>query len=170
MDSSPVYRNGGRTTTVVNGRGILHRHMSKLQAAARAAQQHLGEAVVVPSRKQAAEDWGVSTTYVQALEKVSVQTRAAIADGKYRPSFLSIVRATAPTVDADDTEVTGRMTEEELLKGLEGLAPPEPAITEADLIGLGPERLLNAAVAAESRQNGQAVVTAEAQRNGQAAS
>jgi DNA-directed RNA polymerase subunit omega len=30
------------------------------------------------------------------------------------------------TVDADDTEVTGdRMTEEELLKGLEGLAPPE---------------------------------------------
>ena len=30
------------------------------------------------------------------------------------------------TVDADDTEVTvDRMTEEELLKGLEGLAPPE---------------------------------------------
>ena len=29
-------------------------------------------------------------------------------------------------VDADDTEVTvERMTEEELLKGLEGLAPPE---------------------------------------------
>ena len=30
------------------------------------------------------------------------------------------------SVDADDTEVVGdRMTEEELLKGLEGLAPPE---------------------------------------------
>jgi DNA-directed RNA polymerase subunit omega len=30
------------------------------------------------------------------------------------------------SVDADDTEVIGdRMTEEELLKGLEGLAPPE---------------------------------------------
>jgi DNA-directed RNA polymerase subunit omega len=29
-------------------------------------------------------------------------------------------------VDSDDTEVTAdRMTEEELLKGLEGLAPPE---------------------------------------------
>jgi DNA-directed RNA polymerase subunit omega len=29
-------------------------------------------------------------------------------------------------IEADDTEVTGeRMTEEELLKGLEGLAPPE---------------------------------------------
>jgi DNA-directed RNA polymerase subunit omega len=34
--------------------------------------------------------------------------------------------AAAGGVDADDTEVTGeRMTEEELLKGLEGLAPPE---------------------------------------------
>lgn len=30
------------------------------------------------------------------------------------------------SIDADDTEVVGdRMTEEELLKGLEGLAPPE---------------------------------------------
>ena len=35
-------------------------------------------------------------------------------------------RASGGTVDADDTEVTGdRMTEEELLKGLEGLTPPE---------------------------------------------
>jgi DNA-directed RNA polymerase subunit omega len=34
--------------------------------------------------------------------------------------------AAAGGVDADDTEVTGeRMTDEELLKGLEGLAPPE---------------------------------------------
>ena len=34
--------------------------------------------------------------------------------------------AAGATVDADDTEVTtDRMTEEELLKGLEGLAPPE---------------------------------------------
>jgi DNA-directed RNA polymerase subunit omega len=34
--------------------------------------------------------------------------------------------AAAGGIDADDTEVTGeRMTEEELLKGLEGLAPPE---------------------------------------------
>jgi DNA-directed RNA polymerase subunit omega len=34
--------------------------------------------------------------------------------------------AAGGTVDADDTEVTPeRMTEEELLKGLEGLAPPE---------------------------------------------
>ena len=33
---------------------------------------------------------------------------------------------TAGSVDTDDTEVvTDRMTEEELLKGLEGLAPPE---------------------------------------------
>ena len=34
--------------------------------------------------------------------------------------------ASGEGVDADDTEVTAdRMTEEELLKGLEGLAPPE---------------------------------------------
>jgi DNA-directed RNA polymerase subunit omega len=36
-------------------------------------------------------------------------------------------------VDSDDTEVTGdRMTEEELLKGLEGLAPPEE-VPEEDI-------------------------------------
>jgi DNA-directed RNA polymerase subunit omega len=34
--------------------------------------------------------------------------------------------APGASADSDDTEVTGdRMTEEELLKGLEGLAPPE---------------------------------------------
>jgi DNA-directed RNA polymerase subunit omega len=34
--------------------------------------------------------------------------------------------AAGDKVDSDDTEVTTeRMTEEELLKGLEGLAPPE---------------------------------------------
>ncbi len=34
--------------------------------------------------------------------------------------------APGSSVDSDDTEVTvDRMTEEELLKGLEGLAPPE---------------------------------------------
>jgi DNA-directed RNA polymerase subunit omega len=41
--------------------------------------------------------------------------------------------AAAGGVDADDTEVTGeRMTEEELLKGLEGLAPPEEQPEEED--------------------------------------
>jgi DNA-directed RNA polymerase subunit omega len=42
------------------------------------------------------------------------------------PSTVPLIGATGATVDADDTEVTvDRMTEEELLKGLEGLAPPE---------------------------------------------
>ena len=44
------------------------------------------------------------------------------------PEAVPLIGAAAggPGVDADDTEVTGeRMTEEELLKGLEGLAPPE---------------------------------------------
>src|SRR3979409_406418 len=37
-----------------------------------------------------------------------------------------LISAAGGTVDADDTEVTvDRMTEEELLKGLEGLTPPE---------------------------------------------
>ena len=42
------------------------------------------------------------------------------------PSTVPPIGTPGATVDADDTEVTvDRMTEEELLKGLEGLAPPE---------------------------------------------
>lgn len=39
---------------------------------------------------------------------------------------VPLIGSAGGSVDADDTEVTAdRMTEEELLKGLEGLAPPE---------------------------------------------
>jgi DNA-directed RNA polymerase subunit omega len=44
------------------------------------------------------------------------------------PETVPLIGAAAAGagIDADDTEVVGeRMTEEELLKGLEGLAPPE---------------------------------------------
>jgi DNA-directed RNA polymerase subunit omega len=44
------------------------------------------------------------------------------------PEAVPLIGAAAAGagIEADDTEVTGeRMTEEELLKGLEGLAPPE---------------------------------------------
>ena len=42
------------------------------------------------------------------------------------PETAPLISAPGGSVDADDTEVTvDRMTEEELLKGLEGLAPPE---------------------------------------------
>jgi DNA-directed RNA polymerase subunit omega len=42
------------------------------------------------------------------------------------PDSVPLIGASGGSVDADDTEVTAdRMTEEELLKGLEGLAPPE---------------------------------------------
>ena len=42
------------------------------------------------------------------------------------PEAVPLIAATGTSVDADDTEVTvDRMTEEELLKGLEGLTPPE---------------------------------------------
>jgi DNA-directed RNA polymerase subunit omega len=42
------------------------------------------------------------------------------------PEGLPLIGAPGTGVDADDTEVTtDRMSEEELLKGLEGLTPPE---------------------------------------------
>ena len=42
------------------------------------------------------------------------------------PATVPLIGSPGATVDADDTEVTmERMTEEELLKGLEGLTPPE---------------------------------------------
>ena len=49
------------------------------------------------------------------------------------PSSVPLIGAPGATVDADDTEVTAeRMTEEEFLKGLEGLAPPEEQPEEED--------------------------------------
>jgi DNA-directed RNA polymerase subunit omega len=42
------------------------------------------------------------------------------------PETMPLIAGTSGNVEADDMEVTAdRMTEEELLKGLEGLAPPE---------------------------------------------
>ena len=42
------------------------------------------------------------------------------------PESVPLIGATGERADSDDTEVTtDRMTEEELLKGLEGLTPPE---------------------------------------------
>ena len=42
------------------------------------------------------------------------------------PENVPLIGASGERVDADDTDVAmERMTEEELLKGLEGLAPPE---------------------------------------------
>jgi DNA-directed RNA polymerase subunit omega len=42
------------------------------------------------------------------------------------PEGIPLIGAPGTGVDADDTEVTtDRMSEEELLKGLEGLTPPE---------------------------------------------
>jgi DNA-directed RNA polymerase subunit omega len=45
------------------------------------------------------------------------------------PESMPLIGSPGTGVDADDTEVIAdRMTEEELLKGLEGLAPPEEKI------------------------------------------
>jgi DNA-directed RNA polymerase subunit omega len=51
------------------------------------------------------------------------------------PETVPMIAGTAGGVEADDMEIAGdRMTEEELLKGLEGLAPPEarPEPAEGD--------------------------------------
>jgi len=51
------------------------------------------------------------------------------------PETVPMIAGTSGSVEADDMEVTAdRMTEEELLKGLEGLAPPEarPEPAEGD--------------------------------------
>ena len=46
---------------------------------------------------------------------------------------MPLIGSAGASVDADDTEVAvERMTEEELLKGLEGLAPPEEQPEEDD--------------------------------------
>jgi len=45
------------------------------------------------------------------------------------PESMPLIGSPGTGVDADDTEVVAdRMTEEELLKGLEGLAPPEEKV------------------------------------------
>jgi DNA-directed RNA polymerase subunit omega len=51
------------------------------------------------------------------------------------PETVPMIAGSAANVEADDLEITAdRMTEEELLKGLEGLAPPEarPEPAEGD--------------------------------------
>jgi DNA-directed RNA polymerase subunit omega len=49
------------------------------------------------------------------------------------PESVPLVGTGGERVDADDTEVsTERMTEEELLKGLEGLTPPEEQPEQGD--------------------------------------
>jgi DNA-directed RNA polymerase subunit omega len=51
------------------------------------------------------------------------------------PETVPMIAGAAGNVEADDMEITAdRMTEEELLKGLEGLAPPEarPEPAEGD--------------------------------------
>jgi hypothetical protein len=62
LELAPPPADAAPPTPVVNGRGIKRQHLSRLQRAARAAQQRLGEIIVSPSRVQAAEDWGVSLT------------------------------------------------------------------------------------------------------------
>src|SRR2546428_9020652 len=57
------------------------------------------------------------------------------------PDTVPLIGSAGASVDADDTEVAvERMTEEELLKGLEGLAPPEEQPEEDEQSGNIPGR------------------------------
>jgi DNA-directed RNA polymerase subunit omega len=58
------------------------------------------------------------------------------------PETVPLLAGAGGNVEADDTQVTAdRMTEEELLKGLEGLAPPEerPEVVDTDDEEWGPQ-------------------------------
>jgi DNA-directed RNA polymerase subunit omega len=49
------------------------------------------------------------------------------------PEAVPLIAGAGGKVEADDNEITvDRMTEEELLKGLEGLAPPEERVEPSD--------------------------------------
>jgi hypothetical protein len=170
MTGPLIYPANGRSATLISGAGILHRHLTALQRGAYAAMERLGELTVIPSRRQAVEHWHSNTAYVAVLEKLSPETRRRIAKKQFCPSFEDLSQATATaTVRSQirhrggfetNTEATGLT--EELLKGLEGLAPPqeeiEAEISDAALIELGSKRLIRAfaaALAVESdEQNG----------------
>jgi hypothetical protein len=120
----------------INGRGIGRRRLSKVQKAAYAAMEALGEIMVTPSRVRASADWGVSLVYVATLEKVSPELRVAIARGAYIPSFSDLAQHCTPnSADAQETPA------------------PQPPISDEDLVALGVERLLMAACAADRQSN-----------------
>src|SRR5713101_4727505 len=71
---------------------------------------------------------GSQLTVDRDNDKNPVVSLREIADSTISPEDLreELVHSLQKFVDADDTDVAvERMTEEELLKGLEGLAPPE---------------------------------------------
>ena len=71
---------------------------------------------------------GSQLTVDRDNDKNPVVSLREIADSTISPEDLreELIGSAGASVDADDTEVAvERMTEEELLKGLEGLAPPE---------------------------------------------
>src|ERR1700734_3225662 len=59
-------------------------------------------------------------------EELMHSLQQAVEVDEPEPEGVPLIGAPGTGVDADDTEVTtDRMSEEELLKGLEGLTPPE---------------------------------------------
>src|SRR5712671_4312475 len=86
------------------------------------------ELVLLASHRARMISSGAQITIDRDNDKNPVVALREIADAAISPGDLKedLIHALQKGIEADDTEVTvDRMTEEELLKGLEGLAPPE---------------------------------------------
>jgi DNA-directed RNA polymerase subunit omega len=63
---------------------------------------------------------------LREIAESSISLQKFVEVDEPEPDTVPLIGSAGASVDADDTEVAvERMTEEELLKGLEGLAPPE---------------------------------------------
>jgi hypothetical protein len=156
MATVPPLGNGGRIP-LIKGAGIRRRKLTAKQRAAKAAQQHLGELTVCPSQTQAAQDWDVNIPYVRAATRLTPVERQRMADGapvEFPP--VASVPAAPVASDFETARVVikkfvGRFGLIGLLDISKGVHPAERPISEAELVALGSERLLAAAVAAEKR-------------------
>jgi hypothetical protein len=127
-------------TQVITGRGLAHRELDARQRAALVADVLEGAAVFVPSQAQLAAIFNVSIPYIAVARRLTPGERAAIVRGWNPVSFtklmnpprqLSLAGPVIPTMKiSDTTEITDI--------ALEGLARI-----------VGPDRMLNAAAAAE---------------------
>lgn len=116
---------------VVSGRALAHRTMSPRQRAAIAASVIAGEMFLDLSVRQVAAVMGTSSTYMGVAAKLTPETRAAVAAGKYAVPFTGHLKSSS-----------------------EALALPKPTVSDlqlADIIrGAGVDRMLEVACLIEN--------------------
>jgi hypothetical protein len=88
----------------ISGRSLSHRKLTIRQRAALAAQLSEGEVAFKPSVRQAAQLFGVSTSYVHAAKQLQFLQRAFIADG--RDTTLPIKPQVTKPVTVSDARLT----------------------------------------------------------------